>query len=296
MLAAGFKPAAILVSESLDSQYNVIMARYFTSDLHLGSSLINKYAHRPFKDAKEALDCLTDNICKTCDCYDSLIHVGDFMLTGADRHDVEEDHGLDMSLKDYLANINPRVILLAGNHDDGHNCEADCKSMVLDLNQNYRNVSVGHYPSTSPVIKKTWSGRTIFTKHSVNGYQGWNGTAQKPHIHLCGHVHDRWKYYYDNKANVLNYNVGVDCHNYKPIRDAEITEDLDFIFTHHDFNNSWKMTCEDEVKWKAEIKLNLNIARTQRKHDRYLKKGLTEAECLRRKEEALRKKGLLKSK
>ena len=116
------------------------MARYFTSDLHLGSTLINKYAHRPFKDASEALACLTDNICKTCDCYDSLIHVGDFMLTGADRHGSEEDHGLDMNVKDYLDVINPRVTLLAGNHDDGHNCEADCKSMVLDLNQNWRNV------------------------------------------------------------------------------------------------------------------------------------------------------------
>ena len=114
--------------------------RYFTSDLHLGSSLINKYAHRPFSSAQEAVEKLTDNICQTCDCFDSLIHVGDFMLSGADRHGSEEDRGLDMTLRDYLSDINTRVTLLSGNHDDGHNCEADCKSMVLDLNQNYRNV------------------------------------------------------------------------------------------------------------------------------------------------------------
>ena len=296
MQAAGLKPAASLVSESLDSQYNVIMARYFTSDLHLGSSLINKYAHRPFKDAKEALDCLTDNICKTCDCYDSLIHVGDFMLTGADRHGVEEDHGLDMSLKDYLANINPRVTLLAGNHDDGHNCEADCKSMVLDLNQNYRNVSVGHYPSTSPVIKKTWSGRTIFTKHSVNGYQGWNGTAQKPHIHLCGHVHDKWLLKYDAAKHVLNVNVGVDVWGYKPVRDAEITNLLDYYTKHcpiHDITGSFSVTRAEFENLRSRISEAIKTGRMQRKAEKLKKKGLTPEECERRKIEAMKKKGLM---
>ena len=250
--------------------------RYFTSDLHLGSALINKYAHRPFSSAQEAAEKLTDNICQTCDCFDSLIHVGDFMLSGADRHGSEEDRGLDMTLRDYLSDINTRVTLLSGNHDDGHNCEADCKSMVLDLNQNYRNVYVNHFPSDNP------------------NYHGLVGYGKKVQINLCGHVHDKWKYYYDNKANVLNYNVGVDCHNYKPVRDAEITEDLDFLFKHHDFSTYFKMTCKDEIEWKKTIKNKLEYDRAVRKKTRYQKKGLTEAECLRRKEEALRKKGLLK--
>ena len=250
--------------------------RYFTSDLHLGSALINKYAHRPFSSAQEAVEKLTDNICQTCDCFDSLIHVGDFMLSGADRHGSEEDRGLDMTLRDYLSDINTRVTLLSGNHDDGHNCEADCKSMVLDLNQNYRNVYVNHFPSDH------------------RDYHGLVGYGKKVQINLCGHVHDKWKYYYDNKANVLNYNVGVDCHNYKPVRDAEITEDLDFLFKHHDFSTYFKMTCKDEIEWKKTIKNNLEYDRALRKKTRYQKKGLTEAECLRRKEEALRKKGLLK--
>ena len=250
--------------------------RYFTSDLHLGSALINKYAHRPFSSAQEAVEKLTDNICQTCDCFDSLIHVGDFMLSGADRHGSEEDRGLDMTLRDYLSDINTRVTLLSGNHDDGHNCEADCKSMVLDLNQNYRNVYVNHFPSDH------------------RDYHGLVGYGKKVQINLCGHVHDKWKYYYDNKANVLNYNVGVDCHNYKPVRDAEITEDLDFLFKHHDFSTYFKMTCKDEIEWKTTIKNNLEYDRALRKKTRYQKKGLTEAECLRRKEEALRKKGLLK--
>ena len=212
----------------------------------------------------------------TCKITDTLIHVGDFMLDGADRHGEVEDIGLDHTRDYYIKKLFPRIVLLAGNHDDGHNCEADCKSMVLDLNQNWRNVFVNHFPSD----------------HRY--YHGLVGYGKKVQINLCGHVHDKWKYYYDNKANVLNYNVGVDCHNYKPVRDAEITEDLDFLFKHHDFSTYFKMTYKDEIEWKKTIKNNLEYDRALRKKTRYQKKGLTEAECLRRKEEALRKKGLLK--
>ena len=213
----------------------------------------------------------------TCKPGDILIHVGDFMLDGADRHGEVEDIGMDYSQEDYLAMLNVRVMLLAGNHDDGHNADADCKSMVLDLNQNYRNVYVSHFPSDHKYYHGPYCNCKAKTK-----------------VVLCGHVHDSWKYYYDNKANVLNYNVGVDCHNYKPVRDAEITEDLDFLFKHHDFSTCFKMTCKDEIEWKKIIKNKLARDREVRKKTRYQKKGLTEAECLRRKEEALRKKGLLK--
>lgn len=278
VLAAGFKPAAILVSESLDSLYNVIMARYFTSDLHLGSSLINKYAHRPFKDASEALACLTDNICKTCDCYDSLIHVGDFMLTGADRHGSEEDHGLDMNVKDYLDDINPRVTLLAGNHDDGHNCEADCKSMVLDLNQNWRNVYVNHFPSDN------------------KDYHGLSGSSKRIQVNLCGHVHDKWLLKYDASKHVLNVNVGVDVWGYNPVRDAEITDLLDYYTRHcpiHDITGSFSVTRAEFENLRSRISEAIKTGRMQRKAEKLKKKGLTPEECERRKIEAMKKKGLM---
>ena len=256
------------------------MSRYFTSDLHLGSSNINQYAHRPFRSAQEAVDTLIKNINDKLNLTDSLIHVGDFLLAGHDRHDVVEDVGLDYSMNDYMSKLYCRLFLLAGNHDDSHNGEADAKSLVLDLNKNYRNVYVSHYPSTHQFYRGP--NRARMQKDT------------KPGIVLCGHVHNSWKYYYDNKTNILNYNVGIDCHNYKPVRDAEITEDLDFLFNYHDFSTYFKMTCKDEIEWKKTIKNKLECDRAVRKKIRYQKKGLTEAECLRRKEEALRKKGLLK--
>lgn len=284
MLAAGLKPAAILVSVSLDSWYHVIMARYFTSDLHLGSTLINKYAHRPFKDASEALDYLTYNICKTCDCFDSLIHVGDFMLSGDDRHGSEEDHGLDMNVRDYLSDINPRVILLAGNHDDGHNCESDCKSMVLDLNQNYRNVYVNHFPSCH------------------KDYRGPTGHGNKVQVNLCGHVHDKWLILFDSNKHVLNINVGVDVWGYKPVRDAEITYLLDYfranlwtkIANDGSYWSNFSLTRDALEKFKIAHSAEIKAQREARKAEKHLKKGLTPEICQQRKEEALRKKGLLK--
>lgn len=257
------------------------MARYFTSDLHLNSTLINKYANRPIKKALDAGIFLIDNANSVLKKEDLLIHAGDFCLTSPDRHGTEEDIPIDIPPEHWMSQFNSRLILLAGNHDDGHSFETDAKSMTLDLNQNYRNVTVGHYPSTHEFYRYVGNGNRRSCSNGI-------------HIHLCGHVHNNWKYYYDNKANVLNYNVGVDCHNYKPVRDAEITEDLDFLFKYHDFSTYFKMTYKDEIEWKKTIENKLACDRAVRKKIRYQKKGLTEAECLRRKEEALRKKGLLK--
>lgn len=250
--------------------------RYFTSDFHFNSTLINKYANRPRREALDAGIFLVCNANAVLSDEDVLFHVGDFCLTSPDRHGKEVDYPLDFSPDYWKTQLKGRLLLLAGNHDDGHSFEADCKSMVLDLNQNYRNVYVSHFPSDHKYYHGPYCNCKAKTK-----------------VVLCGHVHDSWKYYYDNKANVLNYNVGVDCHNYKPVRDAEITEDLDFLFKHHDFSTCFKMTCKDEIEWKKIIKNKLACDREVRKKTRYQKKGLTEAECLRRKEEALRKKGLL---
>lgn len=258
------------------------MSRYFTSDWHINSTNILRYANRPYKSWQSAATSLIGQCNAVASKDDCVFHVGDLIMLSNDRHDVIEDV-LDANaykLKDIKRRIAANFIAVAGNHDDGHSFEADCKSITLNLNQNYWNVSVAHYPSTHECYRYVGNGNRRSCSNGI-------------HIHLCGHVHDSWKYYYDNKANVLNYNVGVDCHNYKPVRDAEITEDLDFLFKHHDFSTCFKMTCKDEIEWKKTIKNKLACDREVRKKTRYQKKGLTEAECLRRKEEAMKKKGLL---
>ena len=270
------------VSDHDNVLYDCTM-RYFTSDLHLGSTLINKYAHRPFPNAGDAMLAHVIAINKACTADDVLIHVGDFMLDGADRHGEVEDVGLDHSREYYLKKLFPRVTLLAGNHDDGHNCEADCKSMVLDLNQNWRNVYVNHFPSYH------------------KDYHGPIGHGNKVQVNLCGHVHDRWLLKYDASKHVLNINVGVDVWGYKPVRDAELTEFLDYFKA-----NLWTKIANDGSHWSNfvltrksfdEFKLahsaEVRVQREIRKAEKHAKKCLTPEECERRKIEAMKKKGLI---
>lgn len=259
------------------------MSRYFTSDWHLGSNLINKYANRPFASASEAAEALVGNcnsIAKSKS--DVVFHVGDFWLDNADRHGVEEDiNTLTAGYDYYISHVDARLVLLSGNHDDGRNCETSAKSMVIDLNQNYKNVFVSHFPS--------------YHKH----YRGPFGNLQKaPRIALCGHVHDKWLLKYDKQHHVLNINIGVDVWNYKPVRDSEITEILDFIFDASGpnrtyFDRTWTWTRKDLEHFQACQKHDREQLREIRKKERYVKKGLTPEECERRRIEAMKAKGLI---
>lgn len=253
------------------------MARYFTSDWHLCSNNIIKYAHRPFVDALDALTLLVKNTNKTCSKTDVLFHVGDFILTSKDSHGSEDDLPLKTYPVDYiLNNINARMVLLAGNHDDGHGIEADMKSMVVDLNQNYHNVYVNHFPS------------------SCHEYKGPRRIHKgMPFIALCGHVHDKWLLKYDHENNVLNINVGVDVWDYKPVRDSQITELLDFVLKFDIFDRTWAWKRNDLNMYIEAWKHQLELGRTARKNERYAKKGLTKEECERRRIEAMKAKGLI---
>lgn len=260
------------------------MSRFFTSDLHLGSSNINKYASRPFKSAQEAVDALIKNVNDTLELTDVLIHVGDVILSGHDRHDTVEDVGLGYGLNDYLCKLYCRTFLLEGNHDSGHNCDADAKSLTLDLNHNYRNVYVSHYPST----------------HQF--YRGPDRSSRKNGVGivLCGHVHNKWMLYYDVKKNILNVNVCVDVWDYRPVRDSQITEMLDFLFMHG--KNLFNTTQPGFVAWNRDrwnkwvLKINGELAadRERRRKEKLERKGLTPEDCERRRIEAMKAKGLIR--
>lgn len=264
------------------------MSRYFTSDLHLNSTLINKYTNRPVRDALNAAWFLINTANSVLKKEDLLIHVGDFCLTSPDRHGAEEDIPIDIPPEHWMSQFNSRLILLAGNHDDGHSFETDAKSMTLDLNQNYRNVTVGHYPSTHEFYRYVGNGNRRSCSNGI-------------HIHLCGHVHDKWILNFDAKKHVLNVNVGVDVWGYKPVRDSEITELLDYFRATMwtkisptpgkwtNFTLTRKALDEFKIAHSAEVKAQ----REARKAEKHAKKGLTPEDCERRKIEAMKKKGLI---
>lgn len=260
------------------------MSRFFSSDMHLNSTNINEYAKRAFTSAENAAHAMVYNINDTCTRTDLLIHAGDFILTSVDRHGKVADLPLDVSVETYLSKINCRLFLVAGNHDDAHSIEADANNLCVNLNHRWKNVYVNHFPSTNP------------------DYNGPTGSKYKIKINLCGHVHNKWLLYYDKDARVLNYNVGVDVHNFKPVRDSEITEALDFLFMHgFDKNESFGLksfswTPKDFEYWKLTVAHDLKVERMERKAKRYEKKGLTPEICAQRRAEAIKAKALMLSK
>ena len=150
--------------------------------------------------------------------------------------------------------------------------------------ENYRNVYVSHYPST----------------HQF--YRGPDRSSRKTGVGivLCGHVHDKWILYYDWKKNILNVNVSVDVWDYKPVRDSQITEMLDFIFMHgknlvNTVQPGFVAWNRDRWnKWVLKINGELAAAREQRRKEKLERKGLTPEECERRRIEAMKAKGLIK--
>lgn len=264
------------------------MSRFFSSDFHFGSTLINKYAHRPFTSAQDAVSNIVSNVNDTLEETDVLFHVGDFQLLGHDRHGEIDDRGLDFTQNDYLKMLKCRTILLSGNHDDGHNTTADAKSMTINLNQNYVNVTVAHYPSTHDFYR--YVGNNNRASCDVSG----GDQNTRIHIHLCGHVHQSWFLMYDAEHNVLNVNVGLDCHGYRPIRDSEITEILDIVFGKRipgfgmKFDRTWYETRKSYDEWVKSLESDVKKRREDRKQERYAKKGLTKEECERRKQEGIK--------
>ena len=262
-------------------------ARYFTSDWHIGSSHILQYAKRPFKNPLDAYCSLKENCMHHLkdDHGNIVFHVGDFLLKNTDRHDKKlgPDVNDSDSLLTYeycmlgLSNEYCRFVLLAGNHDDGHSCETDIKTMTIDLNQNYRNVFVSHYPSTHKYY-----------------YGPMNHGNQLFRVNLCGHVHDKWLMHYDECCGVLNINVGVDVWNYRPVEDVELTEMLDKVVRNAKHGiwlseiNCWTRADFDEANKTVEKKIVSD--REKRKAERYARKGLTPEECERRKQAALKAK------
>ena len=267
------------------------MSRYFTSDWHINSTNILKYANRPYKSWQSAAINLIEQCNVVASKSDCVVHVGDLIMLSNDRHDIIEDV-LDTNaytLKDIKQQINANFITIEGNHDSGHNCDTDAKSLILDLNQNYRNVSVSHYPSY----------HDHFILPNDNCWMWFEAVKSYVHIHLCGNVHDKWILNYDKKKNILNVNVGVDVWDYRPVRDSRITEMLDFLFMHG--KNLFNMTQPGFVAWNRDrwnkwvLKINGELAanRERRRKEKLERKGLTPEDCERRRIEAMKAKGLI---
>lgn len=189
------------------------MKTFFTSDLHLQSTEapgIIEWAHRPFKSVEKHDAAMIRGIQERVKPDDLLIHVGDFMNYGKNRG---RESGRAKP-EEFIKLINRQIVFLEGNHDPNNHVRTIGRTLTTKVGRYI--VSVGHYPSRDPRFEYV----SIPTVGCCKSYCG------GVHIHLCGHVHDAWRYLWDDIGAhgipVLNINIGVDAWKYRPVSEAEL--------------------------------------------------------------------------
>lgn len=185
--------------------------RLWTADWHLGSTiLLDKKvmgdAARPFKDVDAMKAAFLKSAAEKVRDDDILVHVGDFASYGIDRG----YQGLKEKPAEIIAKLPGKFINLRGNHDINNGVFCLGNSLNLSLGKRYPYVSASHYPS--------------YDKRAA-------GTFVDGTVHLCGHVHKKWKHCLDLTHSVLNINVGVDVWDYNVVTEDEIVKYLNFLFS-----------------------------------------------------------------
>lgn len=191
------------------------MKTFFTSDLHLQSTEspgIIDWAHRPFKSVEKHDAALIRGIQERVKPDDLLIHVGDFMNYGKNRG---RESGRAKP-EEYIKRIGRQIVFLEGNHDPNNHVR--CIGRTLTTKVGRYIVSVGHYPSEDERFEGVEKLPSYILHRVPTG-------AAYVRIHLCGHVHDKWRFkekFAKGYGDVLNINIGTDVWHYRPVSEAEL--------------------------------------------------------------------------
>lgn len=176
------------------------MQRFFTADWHLNSAKVIKAYNRPFPNASYMNEVLISGCNLHAKKNDIVIHIGDLYAYGS-----EDGQIVSRTNPAYeIEKINATFVNLEGNHDTNNKVKSIGSYLRTSMGP-FTDVSLGHYPSVHPLAK---------------------GTFRPGDIHLCGHVHNKFKYLIDKENQVLNINVGIDVWGYKIISENNL---IDYI-------------------------------------------------------------------
>lgn len=158
---------------------------------------IISYENRPYKNIHD-MDNYIMSMCNALDKHDTIIHVGDLYCYTQKKKPVE-----------FIDELIPNFINIRGNHDLNNKVKSTCESMHCGINKRYPYASVSHYPTYDAKISRDCL------------------TAP---IHICGHVHSKWKHCLDLDHHILNINVGLDAWNYQLVSDDMLIDYLNKLF------------------------------------------------------------------
>lgn len=174
------------------------MTTFFSADTHFGHTRIMEYSRRPFKSAEEMDEALVVN-------WNTVVHSGDTVYFVGDVS--FHDHKNTVRL---LSRLNGNIGLILGNHDKKLKAEALQRFMfVKDL----FTVKVG-----DPDVGGRSQGvqRIVLCHYAMRVWEAMHYGAW----HLYGHSHGSLP----DDPRVRAFDVGVDCHGYKPISYERVKE------------------------------------------------------------------------
>jgi calcineurin-like phosphoesterase family protein len=198
------------------------MARWFTSDLHLGHGNVIGFCDRPARDATHMNSLILDALNDAAGPDDELWVIGDMAMGDLDR-----------TLASTRRLTAGRLILVAGNHDRVHPYAAgegtpkqarwlEQYRSASRIDQIHTNgtvltlagglvVDVNHFPRTNPndEPRRRADGTIVADK-----FARWRPVDTGRPL-LCGHVHEKWL----QRGNMLN--VGIDANGGRPISEDD---------------------------------------------------------------------------
>jgi len=164
------------------------MTVFFTSDTHFGHDELRSNCNRPFSNVEEMDRALVTNWNAVVRHQDLVYHLGDFAYKTSAR------------LAQYRNQLNGSICLIRGNHDPKDaaqlNSIFDSVHDLISINVQGQDIALCHYAM-------------MIWERSQKG--AWN---------LYGHSHGS----HPDDPLRLSLDVGVDCHEYRPLSFDEIKQ------------------------------------------------------------------------
>ena len=191
-------------------KYNVSMAhKFFSADFHLGDSNLMHLEKWPFKSIEMHDEALLKSCRELAKAGDVIYHLGDLMKYGIDHHYDDPQVGQKMKQSNALEGVSAMFINIRGNHDLNNKVKSVCDSMHMFLSKRYPSVSLSHYPSYDRRL---------------------DPSCLTAPIHLCGHVHSKFRHCLDTTNHILNINVGCMAWKFRIVSDDELIAYLNLLF------------------------------------------------------------------
>ena len=179
--------------------------KFFTSDFHIGMASLLEIEKWPFKSIEKHDAALLRSCKERAKPEDTIYHIGDFCSYGLDRGSM----GINVKPYELIKDIPATFINIRGNHDLNNKVNSACDAMHMFLSKRYPSVTLSHYPTYDRRI---------------------DPSCLTSPIHLCGHVHSRFRHCLDLDHRILNVNVGCMVWGFKIILEDELIVYLNKIF------------------------------------------------------------------